>query len=69
MLQLAFVSACTASLAVVGYSMGSTIHDASMAVLVPALAGGVGGFGIGCASLDVLRRWRAANPAPSRARP
>jgi len=60
MWQMAFVSTCTAVLAVVGFYLGSTIHGASAAALLPTLAGGAGGFGIGCASLDVLRRWRAA---------
>jgi len=59
MRQMAFVSFCTAALAVVGFYLGSTIHGPSAAALVPTLAGGLGGFGIGCASLDVLRRWRA----------
>ena len=60
MLQMAFVSGCTAALAVVGFSMGHTVHGLSPATLVTTLAGAAGGFGIGCASLDVLRRWRAA---------
>ena len=62
MWQMAFVSSCTAVLAVVGFYMGSTIHGPSAAALLPTLAGGAGGFGIGCASLDVLRRRAAAKP-------
>jgi hypothetical protein len=61
--QLAFVSACTAVLAVAGHAMGVTLHGQTAAALVPAVAGGAGGFGIGCAALDVLRRWRAASAA------
>jgi hypothetical protein len=69
MWQMAFVSSCTAVLAVIGFDMGSTIHGPTAAALLPALAGGAGGFGIGCASLDVLRRWRAvaAQPGPGTA--
>lgn len=63
MAQLAFVSACTAALAVVGHAMGVTLHGQTPAALVPAVAGGAGGFGIGCAALDVVRRWRAAPQA------
>lgn len=58
MAHLAFVSACTAVLAVVGHHLGVSIHGTAPAALIPALAGGLGGFGIGCAALDVLRRWR-----------
>ena len=61
--QLAFVSTCTAVLAVVGFWVGTTVHGSAAAALVPAAAGGAGGFGIGCAALDVLRRWRAARAA------
>jgi hypothetical protein len=66
MWQMAFVSSCTATLAVVGFYMGSTIHGPAAAALIPTLAGGAGGFGIGCAALDALRRWRAAPPQPER---
>ena len=45
MWQMAFVSTCTAVLAVVGFYMGSTIHGPSAAALLPTLAGGAGGFG------------------------
>ena len=58
MLQLVFVSSCTATLAVSGFYLGSTIHGSAVTALIPALAGAAGGFGIGCASLDVIRRWR-----------
>ena len=58
MFQLAYVSACTAMLAVVGHYLGVTIHGAGVTALIPAIAGGLGGFGVGCASLDVVRRWR-----------
>ena len=61
MFQLAFVATCTASLALVGHYLGVTIHGIGAAALVPAIAGALGGFGIGCASLDVARRMRAAN--------
>lgn len=66
MWQMAFVSSCTAALAVIGFYMGSTIHGPTATTLLPTLAGGAGGFGIGCVSLDVLRRWRAvaAQPGP-----
>lgn len=57
MWQMAFVSSSTAALAVVGFYMGFTIHGPTTTALFPTLAGG---FGIGCASLDVLRRWRTA---------
>lgn len=60
MLQMAFVSACTAVMAVIGFYLGFTIHGPAGASLVPALAGMAGGFGIGMASLDVLRRWQIA---------
>ncbi len=58
MFQLALVSACTAILAVVGHSMGVTIHGMSAAAWIQAIAGGAGGFGIGCAALEVYRRWQ-----------
>jgi hypothetical protein len=58
MFQLAFVSGCTAVLAVVGHYLGVTIHGMNPAALVPAVAGGAGGFGIGCAVLDIARRWQ-----------
>jgi hypothetical protein len=69
--QMAFVSAWTAALAVVGYHLGAAVHGPSVQALVCATAGGAGGFGIGCSGLDVLRRWRvasarAADPAPER---
>jgi hypothetical protein len=60
MWQMAFVSAWTAVLAVVGYYLGSTVHGPSVQALICSLAGGAGGFGIGCSSIDVLRRWRAS---------
>jgi hypothetical protein len=59
MWQMAFVSACTSALAIVGFYIGQTIHGLTLATLITSLAGGSGGFGIGCASLDVLRRLRA----------
>jgi hypothetical protein len=58
MFQIGFVSACTALLAIIGHSLGVTIHGIGLAALIPALAGAAGGFGIGCACLDVARRWR-----------
>jgi hypothetical protein len=58
MFQLAFVSACTAVLAVIGHGLGVTIHGQGISALFPAAAGGAGGFGIGCALIDVARRWR-----------
>lgn len=61
---MAFVSGCTAAFAVVGFYLGLTVHGVLSAALVPTVAGAAGGFGVGCASLDVLRRWRAAQPAP-----
>ena len=60
MLRVALVVTCTAVLAVAGYFIGSTIHGNGAATLAPTLAGAAGGLGIGCASLDVMRRWRAA---------
>ena len=60
MVQLAFVSACTATLAVIGYAIGMTIHQETLTALVPTFAGGAGGFGIGCAVLDVVSRLRSA---------
>jgi hypothetical protein len=60
MRQMAFVSAWTAVLAVVGYFMGSTLHGPTLTALIPAIAGGAGGFGIGCASLEVWRRWQVS---------
>ena len=65
MWQLAFVSTCTATLAVVGFFMGSTIHGPSVAAFLPSLAGGAGGFGIGCAVLDLVRRMRTG-PRPAK---
>jgi hypothetical protein len=65
MKQLALVSFLTATLAVVGFHIGMTIHGVSVLSLIPALAGGLGGFGIGCASLDVARRWQASRNACS----
>jgi hypothetical protein len=59
MLQLAFVSASTAIFAVLGFAIGVAIDGLSPPSLIPAVAGGFGGFGIGCATLRVLRRWRA----------
>ena len=58
MFQIAFISACTALLAIVGHSLGVTIHGIGVAALIPAIAGGAGGFGIGCACLDVAHRWK-----------
>ena len=60
MFKLAFVSSCTAILAVVGFYMGFTISGLTLSALVPSIAGGAGGFGIGCALLDVANRWRVA---------
>ena len=58
MSQLMFVSICTVVLAAVGFCIGFTIHGETIWVSVPTIAGAVGGFGIGCAALDVIRRWR-----------
>jgi hypothetical protein len=55
MWKMAFVSTCTAAFALVGFYMGWTLHGPT--AFVPALAGAAGGFGIGCAALDVVRRW------------
>jgi hypothetical protein len=63
MRQMAFVSTWTAALAVAGFYLGSTIHGLTLAAMVSIVAGGVGGFGIGWAGLDVMRRWRDARPA------
>jgi len=60
MYQLAFISALTAAVAIVGHSLGVTIHGPGAAALVPAIAGAAGGFGMGCAVLDVVRRWRSS---------
>jgi hypothetical protein len=64
MRQLAFVSSLTAILAVAGFSIGLAIHGATAFAIVPATAGGLGGFGMGCAILDVLRRWRRVEAMP-----
>jgi len=61
MLQLAFVSACSAIFAVMGFAIGIAINGLSPASLIPAVAGGFGGFGIGSATLDVIRRWRTCD--------
>jgi hypothetical protein len=61
-LRAAFLLACTAALGAVGYFIGHTIHGLTPAAVLPTLAGAAGGFGIGCASLDVARRWRLARP-------
>jgi hypothetical protein len=58
MFQLAFVSACSATFAVIGHDLDVTIHGTGWAAPIPAVAGALGGFDIGCASLDVVRRWR-----------
>jgi hypothetical protein len=58
MRQLAYASAWTGALAVVGYYLGSAVHGASVRAIICAVAGGLGGFGIAGSSLDVLRRWR-----------
>ena len=58
MTAMLFVSASTAALAVVGFHLGYVIHESAAAALVPTLAGGAGGFGIGWSGLDVARRWR-----------
>jgi hypothetical protein len=67
MWQMAYVSAWTAVLAVVGYYMGSTVHGPSVLALICSSAGAAGGFGIGCSSIDVLRRWRATSPVQGEA--
>lgn len=64
MRSMAFVSGCTAALAALGFYMGHTLHGPTAAALVPCVAGAAGGFGLGCAANDVLRRWRAARPTP-----
>ena len=63
MRQLMFVSTCTAVLAVVGFCIGFAIHGATIWALVPAIAGAAGGVGIGCATFDGIRRWRALKTA------
>jgi len=60
MARLAFVWTTTALLANVGCYMGLPIHGPTWDALIPIIADGAGGFGSGCAGLDVLRRWRAA---------
>ena len=60
MLQLAFVSTWTAALAVLGFWVGSTIHGTTLAAFVPTVAGAAGGFGMGCALLEVARRARSS---------
>ena len=62
MAQIAFVSACTAALAITGCWMGFAVYGLNRVALVSALAGAAGGFGIGCAALDVQRRWREHSP-------
>ena len=61
--QLMFISICTVVLAAVGLCIGITIHGATIWASVPGIAGAVGGFGIGCAALDVIRRWRVSKTA------
>jgi hypothetical protein len=58
MAQLTFVSACTAVLTIAGCWIGFAVHDLTAAAIIPALAGAAGGFGIGCAMIDIARRWR-----------
>jgi len=60
MRKMAFVWASAATFAVIGFCLGYVIHGVVADALVPALAGGAGGFGIGCGSVDVLRRWSIA---------
>ena len=59
MRQSMFILICTAVLAAVGYCIGFTIHGPTLSTIVPTIAGAAGGFGVGCATLDVIRRWRA----------
>ena len=59
MWKTAFDSVCTAALAAAGCWIGFTVHGTATAAVVPTLAGAAGGFGIGWAGLDVLRRWRS----------
>jgi len=40
------------------------IHAATTAALIPTLAGGAGGLGISCASLEVMRRLRLLRSTP-----
>ena len=63
MSQLMFVSICTVVLAAVGFCIGITIHGATIWASVPAIAGAAGGFGIGRAARDVIRRWRLSKAA------
>ncbi len=63
MWKLAFVSACTAALAVTGFWIGYSVHGAEPAAIIPTLAGAAGGFGIGCAGLDMRERWRRSRAA------
>jgi hypothetical protein len=58
MRQTVFISTTTAILAVLGFCLGITIHGPGIVAWIPAIAGGAGGFGIGCAFLHVVRRWR-----------
>ncbi len=66
MVKMAFVSSCTAVLAVIGFYMGFTISGPTLSALVPAIAGGAGGYGIGCALLDVANRWRMTRGLPTK---
>ena len=50
----AYVVACTAGFALTGFYLGATIHGAANAAL-PAVSGALGGFGVGWASIGVLR--------------
>ncbi|HUR55351.1 MAG TPA: hypothetical protein VMZ71_14555 [Gemmataceae bacterium] len=63
---MAFLSGSTAAFGAVGFYTGCTIYGPTSAALVPTLAGAAGGFGIGCAVLDVLRRWRAARASSAK---
>ena len=62
MKSIAIVSTLAAIMAVVGFCIGITVHGTALAALLPAVAGGLGGAGIGYACLDVTRRLRGRRP-------
>ena len=67
-MRIAFVLASTAVFGVIGFLLGSAARGSYAAAIVPTCAGAAGGVGIGCAALDVLRRWRANRTPGTNAR-
>ncbi len=59
--KLTFLTACTAALGVAGLRIGHLVHGAAPMTAVACIAGAAGGFRLGAAVLDVLRRHRENN--------